>query len=55
IQPGELIVEVGQEAVSTPSDVTKRIDALKKDGRKSVLLLVAAANGDVRFVALGLD
>ncbi|WP_342164277.1 DegQ family serine endoprotease [Methylobacterium sp. SD21] len=55
IQPGELIVEVGQEAVSTPADVTKRIDALKKDGRKSVLLLVAAANGDVRFVALGLD
>lgn len=55
IQPGELIVEVGQEAVSTPADVTRRIDALKKDGRKSVLLLVAAANGDVRFVALGLD
>ena len=55
IQPGELIVEVGQEAVATPSDVTKRVDALKKDGRKSVLLLVAAANGDVRFVALGLD
>lgn len=55
IQPGELIVEVGQEAVSTPADVTKRIDALKKEGRKSVLLLVASANGDVRFVALGLD
>lgn len=55
IQPGELIVEVGQEAVSTPADVTKRIDALKKEGRKSVLLLVAAANGDVRFVALGLE
>ncbi len=55
IQPGEMIVEVGQEAVSTPADVTKRIDALKKDGRKSVLLLVANASGDVRFVALGLD
>ena len=55
IQPGELIVEVGQEAVSTPADVTKRIDALKKEGRKSVLLLVAAANGDVRFVAVGLE
>jgi serine protease Do len=55
IQPGETIVEVGQEAVSTPADVTKRIDALKKDGRKSVLLLVAGANGDVRFVALGLE
>ena len=55
IKPGELIVEVGQEAVNTPADVTKRVDALKKDGRKSVLLLVAAASGDVRFVAIGLD
>ncbi len=55
IQPGEVIVEVGQEAVNTPADVTKRVEALKKDGRKSVLLLVASATGDVRFVALGLE
>ncbi|GJE29734.1 DegQ family serine endoprotease [Methylobacterium organophilum] len=55
IQAGEVIVEVGQEAVSSPADVTKRIDALKKEGRKSVLLLVASAAGDVRFVAIGLD
>ena len=55
IKPGEVIVEVGQEAVSSPADVTKRVDALKKDGRKSVLLLVAAASGDVRFVAIGLE
>ncbi len=55
IQPGEVVVEVGQEAVSTPADVTKRVDALKKEGRKSVLLLVAAASGDVRFVAIGLE
>ena len=41
--------------MSTPDDVTKRVDALKKDGRKSVLLLVASATGDVRFVAIGLD
>jgi serine protease Do len=55
IQPGEVIVEVGQEAVNTPTDVTKRVEALKKDGRKSVLLLVASATGDVRFVAIGLE
>ena len=55
IQAGEVIVEVGQEAVSSPADVTKRVDALKKEGRKSVLLLVASAAGDVRFVALGLE
>ncbi|MDV2983465.1 UNVERIFIED_CONTAM: DegQ family serine endoprotease [Methylobacteriaceae bacterium AG10] len=55
IQPGEVIIEVGQEAVSNPADVTKRIEALKKEGRKSVLLLVASASGDVRFVAIGLE
>ncbi|MET0258108.1 MAG: PDZ domain-containing protein, partial [Methylobacterium sp.] len=55
IVPGEVIVEVGQEAVSTPAEVTKRVDALKKESRKSVLLLVAGASGDVRFVAIGLD
>ena len=55
IQPGEVIVEVGQEAVNTPAEVTKRVEALKKDGRKSVLLLVASATGDVRFVAIGLE
>ncbi|CAA2099256.1 Periplasmic serine endoprotease DegP [Methylobacterium bullatum] len=55
IKPGEVIVEVGQESVSSPADVTKRVDQLKKENRKSVLLLVAAASGDVRFVAIGLD
>ncbi|GLS43902.1 DegQ family serine endoprotease [Methylobacterium brachythecii] len=55
ISPGEVIVEVGQEAVSTPADVTKKVEALKKESRKSVLLLIAGASGDVRFVALGLD
>ncbi|MCE4224297.1 DegQ family serine endoprotease [Methylobacterium sp. C25] len=55
ISPGEVIVEVGQEAVSTPADVTKKVDALKKESRKSVLLQVAGANGDVRFVAIRLD
>ncbi len=55
IQPGEVIVEVGQEAVANPAEVTKRVEALKKEGRKSVLLLVAGASGDVRFVAIGLE
>ena len=55
IQPGEVIVEVGQESVGSPAEVTKRVEALKKEGRKSVLLLVASASGDVRFVAIGLD
>ncbi|WP_245513332.1 DegQ family serine endoprotease [Enterovirga rhinocerotis] len=55
IQPGELIVEVGQEAVSSPADVAKRVETLKKEGRKSALLLVANAQGEVRFVAVTIE
>ena len=33
----------------------KRIDQLKKDGKKTALLLVANAEGEVRFVALTLQ
>jgi len=55
IQAGDVIVEVGQETVTTPQDVTRRIEALKKDGRKSALLLIANAQGEVRFIALPLE
>jgi serine protease Do len=55
IQPGEVIVEVGQEPVSNPADVTRRVDTLKKDGRKSALLLIANAQGEVRFVAVSIE
>jgi len=49
---GEVIVEVVAGAVSNAADVKKRIDQLKKDGKKSVLLLVSNAEGELRFVAL---
>jgi serine protease Do len=46
---------VNQQAVETPSDVSKAIAALKTAGKKTALLLVANGIGDVRFVALSLD
>jgi serine protease Do len=52
---GELVVEVGQEPVNSPEDVTKRLDALKKEGKKSALLLVSNAQGEVRFVAVSMN
>ncbi len=55
IQAGEVIVEVGQEPVSSPADVTRRVEALKKEGRKSALLLVANTQGEVRFVAVSIE
>jgi serine protease Do len=55
LSPGEVIVEVAQEAVSNAADVKKRVDQLKRDGKKSVLLLVANADGELRFVALSVQ
>jgi len=55
LQPGDVIEEVNQQAVSQPGDVGKAIDALKKGGKKSALLLVANGAGEARFVALGIE
>ncbi len=55
VQVGELIVEIGQEPVNSPADVTKRLDVLKKEGKKSALLLVSNAQGEVRFVAVTMN
>ena len=55
LNAGDVIVKVTDEEVANPADVQKRIDQLKKDGKKTALLLVANAEGDVRFVALTLQ
>src|SRR5713101_5316062 len=55
LSAGDVIVEVAQEAVSNAADVKKRVDQLKKDGKKSILLLVSNADGELRFVALSVQ
>ena len=55
INVGDIIMEVQQEPAATPEVVMKKIDALKKDGKKSVLLLVSNPQGETRFVAVPLD
>jgi serine protease Do len=55
LSAGDVIVEVAQEAVANAGDIKKRIDQLKKDGKKSVLLLVSNADGELRFVALSVQ
>jgi serine protease Do len=52
IAAGEVVMEINQEPVGEPADVIKKIEALKKDGKKSALLLVANGQGEMRFVAL---
>jgi len=55
LSAGDVIVEVAQESVANAADVKKRLDQLKKDGKKSVLLLVSNADGELRFVALSVQ
>jgi serine protease Do len=55
LSAGDVIVEVAQEAVANAADVKKRVEQVKKDGKKSVLLLVANGEGELRFVALGVQ
>ena len=54
LRPGDVIVEVAKEAVSTPKDVKKIVAEQKEKGRKSVLLLVSST-GDMRFVAVRIE
>jgi serine protease Do len=54
LKAGDVIVEVQQEAVSTPEALTKRLNALRDEKRRSVLVLVSSAEGETRFVALPL-
>jgi serine protease Do len=54
IHPGDVIMEVQGQSVRTPDDVTKKIDADAKAGRKVEMILVNRG-GDTTFVALRLS
>jgi serine protease Do len=53
IAEGDVILEVGGKAVSTPNDVADGIKAARDGGKKAVLMRVKNAQG-TRFVAIGL-
>ncbi len=55
IQPGDVIVEIGQEAVATPDDVSKRIGELKSQDRRNALLMLADKTGALRFVTVRIE
>src|SRR6516225_6116516 len=55
LNAGDVVVEVQNEVVDDTDALQKRVDQLKKEGRKSALLLVANAEGELRFVALNLQ
>jgi serine protease Do len=52
---GEVITEIAQESVSTPQQVLDRIAALKEQGRKNALLMLASKSGELRFVTIRME
>jgi serine protease Do len=53
LKPGDVIVEVQQTEVNSIDDIKKRIEAVRKENRKSVLILVKNHDG-LRWVPLPL-
>ena len=53
VQPGDIIVEVGQEEVSTPADVETKVEEHRQHDKRTVLLLLDR-QGDLQFIALRL-
>jgi serine protease Do len=55
LAPGMVIAEVQQQPVSSAAELQRRLDKLKKGGKKAVVLLVVTPDGDPSFVALSLQ
>ena len=49
LQPGDIILEVDQESVSSPSDVSERIRKAREDGYNVVTLLIQREGGQQWF------
>ncbi|HEY0267380.1 MAG TPA: Do family serine endopeptidase [Rhizomicrobium sp.] len=54
MRPGDVVVEVASQAVKTPDDVAKKVDADAKAGKKVELMLVNR-DGDLVYVGLRLN
>ena len=56
LQPGDVITEAGEKAVTGAADISAAIDEAEKAGKNSVLLLVSKGGkqAEMRFIALKL-
>jgi len=52
LQRGDLIISVNQQLVTTPAQVIAAVDAARRGGRSSVLLLVKRGNNPEAFVGV---
>ncbi|MGQ3294387.1 MAG: DegQ family serine endoprotease [Shinella sp.] len=55
IVPGDVIVEIGQEAVTTADEVKTRITKLKSEDRRNVLMMIANRTGALRYITVRID
>ncbi len=51
IQPGDVVLSIGNQAVHSPAEIQRHITQAKAEGRDSVLVLLGSQEGE-RFVAL---
>ena len=54
LRPGYLIVSVNRQPVTTPAQVVAAVEAARRAGRTSVLLLVKVGNGPEAFVGVNI-
>jgi len=54
VRPGDVVVKVSQDEISSPGEVAAKIDEAREAGRRSVLFLLEGQGG-LRFVALRID
>ncbi len=54
LRPGDVIVEVAQEVVTSPDQLVKKINDARAAGRKSVLIMVET-KGEQRFIGLSVE
>ncbi|MBB5573457.1 MULTISPECIES: Do family serine endopeptidase [Rhizobium] len=55
LKPGEVVVEVAQEFVQTPTAASEKVASLKREGRRNAQMMIASPNGDLRFIAVALE
>ncbi|PKA43070.1 DegQ family serine endoprotease [Rhizobium sullae] len=55
LKAGDVIVEVAQEFMKSPDAVAAKVQSLKQEGRRNAQLMIASANGDLRFIAVPME
>jgi serine protease Do len=55
LKAGDVIVEVAQEFMRSPEAVAAKVQSLKQEGRRNAQMMIASANGDLRFVAVPME